>query len=105
MTLGIAVAFQVVNLVTLVAARPVPHLILDGVLALGFLALAVRYASLWLGAVMLLQGVQFSLHAYFFVTKLGPGFAYALINNLVTWGTLVGILAGTVAYQRERRAA
>lgn len=106
LALVIAVAFQIVNVVvTPVEARPVPHLILDGILALGFLVLAVRYASLWLGAVMLLQGVQFSLHAYFFVTKLVPGLTYAVINNLVTWGTLVGILAGTLAYRHQRRAA
>ena len=66
----------------------------DGVLAMGFLALTIRYASLWLGGVMLLQGVQFSLHAYFFVTKLTPGVTYAVVNNLVTCGTLLGILLG-----------
>lgn len=106
LTLGIAVAFQIVNIIILPAeARAVPHLVLDGVLALGFLVLSVRYASLWLGGVMLLQGVQFSLHAYFFVTKLTPGVTYAVVNNLVTCGTLVGILLGTVAYLRQTRAA
>ncbi|HQT55843.1 MAG TPA: hypothetical protein PKX06_20540, partial [Phenylobacterium sp.] len=65
----------------------------------------VRYASLWIGAVMLLQGVQFSLHAYFFVTKLVPGRTYAIVNNLVTWGTLLGILLGTLAVLRATRAA
>ena len=105
LTLAIAIAFQVVNSLLPIEARAVPHLVLDGVLALGFLVLAVRYASLWLGGVMLLQGVQFSLHAYFFVTKLTPGVTYAVVNNLVTCGTLVGILLGTVAYLRQNRAA
>lgn len=104
LTLGIAIAFQIVNIILPTEARAVPHLVLDGVLALGFLILAVRYASLWLGGVMLLQGVQFSLHAYFFVTKLVPGVTYAVVNNLVTCGTLVGILLGTIAYLRHVRA-
>ncbi|MES2343108.1 MAG: hypothetical protein V4597_15655 [Pseudomonadota bacterium] len=104
LTLLISAAFVVVNELVPELARPNPHLVLDGLLALGFLVLAIRYASLWIGAVMLLQGVQFSLHAYFFVTKLSPGFTYAVINNLVTWGTLIGILAGTVAHLRQRPA-
>mgnify|MGYP000993846615 CR=1 FL=1 len=40
---------------------------LDGALGLVFLALAVRYTSLWLGGAMLLQAAQFSLHAYYLV--------------------------------------
>ncbi|MDO8910729.1 MAG: hypothetical protein Q8N10_10605 [Phenylobacterium sp.] len=105
MTLLISIAFVIVNELVPEMARPVPHLVLDGVLALSFLVLAVRYASLWIGAVMLLQGVQFSLHAYFFVTKLVPGRTYAIVNNLVTWGTLLGILLGTLAVLRATRAA
>lgn len=104
-TLLISVAFVIVNELLAEIARPVPHLALDGFLALVFLALAVRYASLWIGAVMLLQGVQFSLHAYFFVTKLTPGVTYAIVNNLVTWATLLGIILGTLAYRRAARAA
>ena len=105
LTVGIAFAFQIVNMVLPDDSRPVPHLVLDGILALGFLGLAVCYASLWLGGVMLLQGVQFSLHAYFIVTKLTPGVTYAVVNNLVTCGTLLGILLGTVAFLRQGRAA
>ncbi len=105
MTLLISIAFVIVNELVPEIARPVPHLVLDGVLALAFLGLAVRYASLWIGAVMLLQGVQFSLHAYFFVTKLTPGVTYAIVNNMVTWGTLLGIVLGALAFRRHSRAA
>ena len=101
----ISMAFVIVNELVPEFGRPVPHLVLDGVLALAFLGLAVRYASLWIGAVMLLQGVQFSLHAYFFVTKLTPGVTYAIVNNLVTWATLLGIVLGTFAHMRHSRAA
>ena len=105
LTLGLTVTFLVVNMIVPVQSRPVPHLVLDGVLALGFMALTLRYTSAWLGLVMVLQGVQFSLHAFYFVTHKTPGLAYAMVNNLVTWGTLLGLLWGVLAYWRLRRLA
>src|SRR5437016_4885731 len=60
-------------------------LAVDGLLALGFLGLALRYASLWLGGTMLLQGIQFSLHAYYLVADRKFDFTYALVNNVVSW--------------------
>src|ERR1700743_2360201 len=45
-------------------------LIIDFVCAVTFLLLAVRYASLWLGAAMIFQAAQFSLHAYYLVMAL-----------------------------------
>ena len=105
LTLVMAVAFLVVNNVMPQPQRGVPHLVLDGVLAVGFMALTLRYASAWLGLVMVLQGVQFSLHAFYFVTHKTPGLAYAMVNNLVTWGTLLGLLWGVLAYWRLRRLA
>jgi hypothetical protein len=103
LTLAISLSFLAVNALVPEPARPIPHLVLDGVLAVGFLVLAVRYASLWLGAVMLLQGIQFSLHAYFFVTKLTPGVTYAVVNNAVTIGTIIGLICGTVVASRRAR--
>ena len=105
LTLGLTLAFLIVNNVVPVQSRPVPHLVLDGILALGFMALTLRYTSAWLGLVMVLQGVQFSLHAFYFVTHKTPGLAYALVNNLVTCGALLGILWGVLAYWRQRRRA
>jgi uncharacterized membrane protein HdeD (DUF308 family) len=86
-----------------ICQRAIPHLVLDGVLALGFMIMTLRYASAWLGLVMVLQGVQFSLHAFYFVTQKTPGLAYAVVNNLVTWGTLLGILWGVLAHWRQQR--
>jgi hypothetical protein len=105
LTLSLALAFQAVNVWVPEAQRSVPHLVLDGMLAVGFMVLALRYASAWLGLVMVLQGVQFSLHAFYFVTQKTPRLAYAIINNLVTWGTLLGILWGVLAYWRQQRRA
>ncbi len=80
-------------------------LIADGVLALGFLLLAIRYASLWTGACMILQAGQFSLHAYYLVAELARDRLYAVTNNLVTLGILVCILTGTLLAWRRRSGA
>lgn len=80
-------------------------LVIDGLLALGFLGLALRYASLWLGGTMLLQGVQFSLHAFYLVTSRRYDFTYALVNNLVSWGIVLCIAAGVFATWRKVRKA
>ncbi len=77
----------------------------DGVLAVGFLALAIRYASLWIGAAMLLQAGQFSLHAWYLVSGMDRDRFYAIANNLVTIGILVCILVGTLISWRRRNKA
>jgi hypothetical protein len=78
----------------------------DGVLAIGFLALAIRFSSLWTGAAMLLQAGQFSLHAWYLVSGLERDRFYAVANNLITIGILLCILVGTlIAWRRRARAA
>jgi hypothetical protein len=71
-------------------------LVADFALALGFLLLAVRYASIWLGGAMLLAAVQFSLHAYYIVDELPHDLTYAWINNLDTLGVVLLILFSTI---------
>lgn len=81
-------------------------LVLDGLLGIGFLALAIRYTSLWLGAAMLLQAAQFSLHAFYYVTAKTFDLLFAVVNNVVSWGILIAIVAGTFAsWVQTRRAA
>jgi hypothetical protein len=78
----------------------------DGLLAVGFLALAIRYASLWIGAAMLIQAGQFSLHAWYLVTDLRLDRFYAIANNMVTASILACILVGTlIAWRRRSKAA
>lgn len=77
-------------------------LAIDALMAIGFLALAIRYASLWIGAAMLLQAGQFSLHAWYLVNALERDRFYAIANNLVTVGILVCILVGTLISWRHR---
>lgn len=77
-------------------------LAMDGFVAVGFLLLALRYASVWLGAAMLLQGVQFSLHAYYFVVGGQRGNTYAMINNIDSAGVLLCLVVGTIMAWRKR---
>jgi hypothetical protein len=87
-------------------AQPTALLMVDAALAGGFLFLALRYASLWLGGALLLQAVQFSLHAYYIVMGNSHDFSrepyFMLINNLDTSGINVCILLGTVLAWRKR---
>lgn len=79
-------------------------LALDGFVGGGFLLLALRYASFWLGGALLLQAIQFSLHAYYFVTGARRDNTYALINNLDSAGVLLCILLGALIAWRRRVA-
>ncbi len=81
---------------------PIAQLVVDAALAMGFLFLAVRFASLWLGVAMLLQAVQFSLHAYYLVTEAPHDWNYARINNIDTTGINLMIIIGTVVALRRR---
>lgn len=83
----------------------VARLVAEGALALGFLFIAIRYASLWLGGVMLLQAVQFSLQAFYFVTHRAHDATYVVINNIDFFGILACLTAGTLAASRRRRRA
>lgn len=75
------------------------------VLAMGFLALAVRYASLWLGGAMLLQAVQFMLHAWYMLGERTPDIFHVIVNNIDTLGILVCIVLGTATAWNRRKAA
>lgn len=90
----------------MVGAELLPTLLLVGefFLALGFLALAVRFASLWLGGAMLMQAVQFMLHAWYLLTEKPSDNFYSLVNNVDTIGILLCIILGTVATWRRRSA-
>jgi hypothetical protein len=82
--------------------RPMVALALDAGLAIGFLALAVRYASLWLGGAMMLQAVQFSMHAFYLVSERAPDATHARINNIDSYGIVACIMVGTALTWRKR---
>jgi hypothetical protein len=78
------------------------ELTIDFVWAIGLLLLVVRYAYRWLGVTMLLQAVQFSLHAYYLVMGLKPDRLHAWVNNLDTVGISLSIFVGTLLAWRRR---
>jgi len=81
------------------------ELAVDGLTALGLLVLVLRHASLWLGGVMLLYALQFSVHAFYIVTERASDRLHAIINNLDFTGVVVCLVTGTAIAWRRRRAA
>jgi hypothetical protein len=86
----------------------VPELFFDGLAAIGFLYLAIRYNNLWLGAAMMLNGVQLALHATRLTETSEAGVSgsiniYALGLTLVSFAILLVILGGTLAGLHVRR--
>ncbi len=97
-----------VALIHMLAPKETQRLLLlgmDGLLAGGFLLIALRYANFWLGGAMLLQAVQFSLHAYYLVGDLRRDYVYATVNNIDSFGVLLFILIGTILSWRRRAAS
>lgn len=83
---------------------PLPILIGDGIVATGFLLLAVRYASLWLAVAMILQGAVFTLHAAVLmgVVPESDFYYYYATMNLATFLVIVSIVVGTAVAWRRR---
>lgn len=102
---GAGLAVLISHTILPVAAEGLSLLAIDALMALSFLALAIRYASLWIGAAMLLQAGQFSLHAWYLVSGLDRDRFYAVANNLITVGILACILVGTLISWRRRAKA
>lgn len=84
-----------------------PILIADGLLATGFLFLAFRYASLWLGVVMVLEAIAFLVHASKLMELLPeghpPAYYYYAAMNLTSILVPLTILVGTAQAWRLRR--
>jgi hypothetical protein len=83
----------------------VAFLAADGIPAIGFLALAMRYTSLWVGGAMLFQAAQFSLQAYLMVAAKPVEGIYVTINNVNTTGVEICIVLGVAVtwWQRVQR--
>jgi hypothetical protein len=82
----------------------------DAVIAGCFLYIAIRYSSLWLGGMMILQAAAFALHAAQLSDSSAPRWhgwiVYLLLNNLINYSLLLVLCGGTVAtiLRRRRRA-
>jgi len=91
-----AVALPLYRLVSPGPSGEVLQLAGDFFWAVGLLILVVRHASLWLGVTMLLQSVQFGLHAYYIVMELPHDLLHAWVNNLDEVGISACIIIGTM---------
>ncbi|HEX3701487.1 MAG TPA: hypothetical protein VHV27_12535 [Phenylobacterium sp.] len=82
----------------------VVDLAIDGVSALVLLVIALRFASPWLGAVMLVYAMQFGLDAYYLVLERPSANdkLHVAINNADTFAISLCLAAGTVAAWRRR---
>jgi hypothetical protein len=78
----------------------------DGLTALAMLAVTIRWATPWMGAVMLFFAAQFSLHAYYMVVGRDErDYLHALVNNINFTGvTLCLALGAIVAWRRRVRS-
>ena len=93
------------NLIYPAASSGVFGLVVDGLTAVGLLIMVLRHASLWLGGVMLLYAIKFSLHAFYFVTAREPDVLHAVINNIDFMGVVFCLVAGTIVAWRNRSRA
>ena len=91
-------------------ASPVlAFLVLDGLVTVGFLIVAVRYSSLWLGGAMICQAVSFGAHAMRLsddpaISKHGQ-YVYLAITNVIGFLVLFILIGGTFATIAQRRRA
>jgi hypothetical protein len=100
--IGGSIVSLLIQLVLPKSSQGVVSLLCEGIYGFSFLMLALRYASPWLGGAMLLQAIQFSLHAYYIVGELPHDQTYRIVNNLNSVGVLICILFGIVATWRKR---
>lgn len=102
----IAIGVTLVQVTTHASLHTLPILIADGLLAVVFLVLAIRYASLWLGAAMLLQAIGFMMHSALLLEIVAPGYTYYAAMNVMSLGVILSIILGTAyAWAVRRRYA
>lgn len=99
-------------ILSILGSQILPHsfetlfrLTLDGLTAVGLLVVAIRYASFWLGGVMLLYAAQFSLHAFYMVTARPIDLMHIKINNMNFLGISIALAIGTIVGWRQRIAS
>jgi hypothetical protein len=109
--LGIPIQYALIlfHLHTIVGIA-VYDLTTTAVVSFGFLYLALRYASPWLAAAMVIQGFEFYTDRIFLDTSPRQNFAfnalrdpaYAMQQNLIVTGVAVVLFLATVSAIRQR---
>jgi hypothetical protein len=77
-------------------------LAIDGVMALGFLILALVYNHLWIALMMFTMAGFFSIHAFYEMTNRDLDPTFALLSNLATILLLASLAIG-VWTSRQRK--
>lgn len=103
--LAIAFIGRLADLVIPHDARPILYLVEDGLTAVCLLAVAIRYASFWLGGAMLIYAALFTLHAAYFVLDRRPDPMFIFINNYAFLGVILCLGLGTAVSWRARAKA
>ncbi len=98
--LAAAILVQVAHRTAAAEALPLALLTVDGLLAVGFLVLALRYASLWVGAALVFQAIQFGLHATYLVRHIPLNITYARVNNIDSFAIVLSLAVGVMAARR-----
>ncbi len=89
-------------------ARATILLFFDFALAAALLATAIRYASFWLGATMMLQAFVLAVHALHQedgLREAGLNNAYIVALNLSSYGLLLAVAISTTTKWMARRKA
>ena len=77
-------------------------LTVTGVVSFGFLYLALRYASPWLAAAMMIQGFEFYTDRVFLDTNPYEKVSYAMQENLIVVGVAAVLFLATLSAIRQR---
>jgi hypothetical protein len=83
--------------------RDIGNLLLtfDGLMALSFMVLAIRYNYLWIALLMGAMSGYFAIHAYYLMTQRPLDETFALMSNLATLVALLSIAIGVVTSRRR----
>ena len=83
--------------------RDIGNLLLtfDGLMALSFMVLAIRYSYLWIALLMGAMSGYFAIHAYYLMTHRPLDETFALMSNLATLVATLSIAIGVVTSRRR----
>ena len=80
----------------------VVFLTIDGLMALGFLTLALLYGHLWIALMMFTMAGFFSIHAFYEMTGRDLDPTFATLSNLATLVLLASLAIGVWTSRRRR---
>lgn len=103
--LAFNLAGDVVMAVTYPHTPQVVMFLLDLLYAVGFLVLALRYSSMWLGAAMILQSIALLAHGVRLSDEGVDTYTWMVLNNLITQAMQGCLVAATALSWRARGKA